>query len=140
MSKSLAISAQNVWKLFGSDPHKYLATQARGKSFDEIRADGYIAGVKDVSIDVFDGEILVIMGLSGLENQHSSDVFLACTTLQVVKSSSRDRILWSSLKKSLLRCVVKKWGWYFNLLASCPTLDGFGEYCLSPRNAGTRSS
>ena len=65
MSKSLAISAQNVWKLFGSDPHKYLATQARGKSFDEIRADGYIAGVKDVSIDVFDGEILVIMGLSG---------------------------------------------------------------------------
>ena len=36
-----------------------------GTSFDQIKSDGYIAGVKDVSIDVFQGEILVIMGLSG---------------------------------------------------------------------------
>jgi glycine betaine/proline transport system ATP-binding protein len=36
-----------------------------GRSFDEIRADGYIAGVKDVSIEVNRGEMLVIMGLSG---------------------------------------------------------------------------
>ena len=36
-----------------------------GKTFDEIRADGYIAGVKDVSVDVSEGEMLVIMGLSG---------------------------------------------------------------------------
>jgi glycine betaine/proline transport system ATP-binding protein len=36
-----------------------------GKSFDDIRADGYIAGVKDVSIEVTRGEMLVIMGLSG---------------------------------------------------------------------------
>jgi len=35
------------------------------RTFDEIRADGYIAGVKDVSIDVARGEMLVIMGLSG---------------------------------------------------------------------------
>ncbi len=33
--------------------------------FDDIRADGYIAGVKDVSVDVGQGEMLVIMGLSG---------------------------------------------------------------------------
>lgn len=36
-----------------------------GHSFDNIRADGYIAGVKDVSVDVGRGEMLVIMGLSG---------------------------------------------------------------------------
>ena len=36
-----------------------------GTSFDQIKSDGYIAGVRDVSIDVFQGEILVIMGLSG---------------------------------------------------------------------------
>lgn len=59
------ISARNVWKLFGSDPHGYLASMPQGRSFDEIRADGYIAGVKDVSIDVAEGEMLVIMGLSG---------------------------------------------------------------------------
>ena len=59
------ISARNVWKLFGPSPEKYLASMPPGKSYDEIRADGYIAGVKDVSIKVDRGEMLVIMGLSG---------------------------------------------------------------------------
>ena len=62
---TLAISAKNVWKLFGADPVRYLGTHARQKSFEQIKADGYIAGVKDVSIKVHLGEILVIMGLSG---------------------------------------------------------------------------
>ncbi len=42
-----------------------MKSMPKGMSFDEIRAAGYIAGVKDVSIDVHKGEMLVIMGLSG---------------------------------------------------------------------------
>lgn len=37
----------------------------QGHGYEDIRADGYIAGVKDVSIEVARGEMLVIMGLSG---------------------------------------------------------------------------
>ena len=59
------ISAKNVWKLFGAKPEQYLANMATGRSFDDIRQDGYIAGVRDVSIEVNKGEMLVIMGLSG---------------------------------------------------------------------------
>ena len=59
------ISCKNVWKLFGPNPQDYLAKMTPGRSFDEIREDGYIAGVKDVSVDVGRGEMLVIMGLSG---------------------------------------------------------------------------
>ncbi|MGB1035098.1 MAG: ATP-binding cassette domain-containing protein, partial [Primorskyibacter sp.] len=59
------ISCQNVWKIFGDDPKAYLKKMPQGHSFDDIRADGYIAGVKDVSIEVARGEMLVIMGLSG---------------------------------------------------------------------------
>ena len=59
------ISAKNVWKLFGPDPEGYLRSMPEGHSYDDIRADGYIAGVKDVSVDVAPGEMLVIMGLSG---------------------------------------------------------------------------
>lgn len=59
------ISCRNIWKLFGPDPRKYLADMTPGRSYDEIRADGYIAGVKDVTVDVGRGEMLVIMGLSG---------------------------------------------------------------------------
>ena len=64
-SNTPVISAKNVWKLFGPDPEGYLAGMKPGMSFDEIREDGYIAGVKDVSIEVARGEMLVIMGLSG---------------------------------------------------------------------------
>ena len=59
------ISCKNVWKLFGFSPEKYLKNLPENKSYEEIQADGYIAGVKDVSVDVFKGEMLVIMGLSG---------------------------------------------------------------------------
>ena len=62
---SPVISAKNVWKLFGENPKSYLKNMPAGHSFDAIRADGYIAGVKDVSIEVSQGEMLVIMGLSG---------------------------------------------------------------------------
>ena len=59
------ISCRNVWKIFGPNPEAYLASMPPGHSFDEIRADGYIAGVKDVTLEVHQGEMLVIMGLSG---------------------------------------------------------------------------
>lgn len=64
-SNTPVISAKNVWKLFGPDPKRYLAKMKSGMDFNSIRDDGYIAGVKDVSIDVSRGEMLVIMGLSG---------------------------------------------------------------------------
>lgn len=59
------ISCRNVWKIFGADPQKFLKTMDSDMSFDDMRAEGYIAGVKDVSMEVRKGEMLVIMGLSG---------------------------------------------------------------------------
>ncbi|MEQ9260932.1 MAG: betaine/proline/choline family ABC transporter ATP-binding protein [Roseovarius sp.] len=59
------ISCRNAWKLFGPNPRQYLRQMPEGHGYDDIRADGYIAGVKDVSLDVARGEMLVIMGLSG---------------------------------------------------------------------------
>ncbi|AVL54886.1 ABC transporter ATP-binding protein [Roseobacter denitrificans] len=65
VASDIVISAKNVWKVFGNNPEAYLKTMTAGRSFDDIRADGYIAGVRDVSVDVSRGELLVIMGLSG---------------------------------------------------------------------------
>ncbi len=65
MTDAPVISARNVWKLFGADPEGYLAKMPQGRSYEDIAADGYIAGVKDVSVEVSKGEMLVIMGLSG---------------------------------------------------------------------------
>ena len=65
LTNAPVISCRNVWKLFGSDPAGFLKSMTPGMSYEEIREAGYIAGVKDVSIDVHKGEMLVIMGLSG---------------------------------------------------------------------------
>lgn len=59
------ISCKNAWKLFGNAPQKYLKNMPKGYTYDEIREDGYIAGVHDVSLDILRGEMLVLMGLSG---------------------------------------------------------------------------
>ncbi|MEH6740486.1 MAG: ATP-binding cassette domain-containing protein, partial [Sulfitobacter sp.] len=59
------ISCKNVWKIFGRNPENFLKNMTPGMSFDDMREAGYIAGVKDVSLDVHKGEMLVIMGLSG---------------------------------------------------------------------------
>ena len=62
---SPVISCKNVWKLFGPNPAEYFESGPQTKSFEDIRSDGYIAGVRDVSLDIYRGEMLVIMGLSG---------------------------------------------------------------------------
>ncbi|KLN59078.1 ABC transporter ATP-binding protein [Kiloniella spongiae] len=59
------ISCKSVWKLFGGNAEKYLASMKKGQSFEQIRQAGYIAAVRDVSLDIARGEMLVIMGLSG---------------------------------------------------------------------------
>ncbi|MHA6346454.1 quaternary amine ABC transporter ATP-binding protein [Roseivivax sp. CAU 1761] len=65
MTDTPVISCRNVWKLFGPDPERYLPTARTGLSFEEIRQAGYITAVRDVSLDVGRGEMLVVMGLSG---------------------------------------------------------------------------
>jgi glycine betaine/proline transport system ATP-binding protein len=65
MTDAPVIAARNVWKLFGPNPVSYLKSMPEGRDYEAIRQDGYIAGVKDVSIKVARGEMLVIMGLSG---------------------------------------------------------------------------
>jgi len=64
-STETVISCRNVWKLFGATPETFLSDMPPGMTYDEIAQAGYIAGVKDVSLDVSRGEMLVIMGLSG---------------------------------------------------------------------------
>ena len=65
MNPDPVISCKKVWKLFGPQPEQFLASLHPNATFEQIREKGYIAGVRDVSVDVQRGEMLVIMGLSG---------------------------------------------------------------------------
>ena len=64
MSEAL-LSCQHVWKLYGDNPKGFLDDHGRAPDLDTIRAAGYIPAVRDATIEVFPGEIVIIMGLSG---------------------------------------------------------------------------
>ena len=60
------ISAKNVWKVFGPHAERILGSPDAELSRSELRAKtGCIAAVRDVSIEVWPGEVFVVMGLSG---------------------------------------------------------------------------
>jgi glycine betaine/proline transport system ATP-binding protein len=60
------ISAQGVWKIFGPSPERLVGTPEADLPRSELRAKtGCVAAVRDVSFDVWPGEVFVVMGLSG---------------------------------------------------------------------------
>jgi glycine betaine/proline transport system ATP-binding protein len=59
------IVCQNVWKLYGPEPRKFLAAHDGNPDLATIKESGYIPAVRNASLEVHEGEIVVLMGLSG---------------------------------------------------------------------------
>ncbi len=60
------IRAEGIWKIFGRNADKVLGTADLELSRAELREKtGCVAAVRDVSFDVYPGEVFVVMGLSG---------------------------------------------------------------------------
>ncbi|MEZ8094248.1 glycine betaine/L-proline ABC transporter ATP-binding protein [Photobacterium swingsii] len=60
------ISVKNLYKVFGPNGKKVLEQVKAGKSKDQILAEtGHTVGLSDINVDVYPGEIFVVMGLSG---------------------------------------------------------------------------
>lgn len=60
------IRVKNLYKVFGPNAKKVLEQVKSGKSKDEILVNtGHTVGLSDINLDIYPGEIFVIMGLSG---------------------------------------------------------------------------
>jgi len=59
------IVCRHLWKVFGPDPVGFLKKHQMQPDAAAFAAEQYIGAVRDVSFDVMENEILVIMGLSG---------------------------------------------------------------------------
>jgi len=60
------IRADGIWKIFGPNAGKIIGTADAELSRSELRQKtGCVAAVRDVSMDVWPGEVFVVMGLSG---------------------------------------------------------------------------
>lgn len=64
VTEKFAVSAKNIYKVFGRRPNEAVERLQHGASRDEITELG-TAAVIDASFDVLPGEIFVVMGLSG---------------------------------------------------------------------------
>ncbi|MFN2257923.1 MAG: glycine betaine/L-proline ABC transporter ATP-binding protein ProV [Desulfuromonadaceae bacterium] len=66
MEGDTKIHVENVFKVFGDHPDKAVEMYQQGMSKDEIFEEtGMTIGVSDASFEIREGEIFVIMGLSG---------------------------------------------------------------------------
>jgi glycine betaine/proline transport system ATP-binding protein len=66
MTAPIKVSIRNLYKIFGADPQSVLAQAKNGIGKTELLEEhGHVLGLKDINIDMGEGETTVIMGLSG---------------------------------------------------------------------------
>ena len=65
MNKLPKLICKNVWKLYGDKPKEFLHQHNNNPDQATIKKAGYIQAIRDASLEVYENEILVVMGLSG---------------------------------------------------------------------------
>src|SRR5215203_4270898 len=121
------LRAEGVWKLFGKNADKVIGTPDADLSRAELREKtGTVVAVKDVSIDVWPGEVFVVMGLSG-----SGKSTLVRTLIRLIEPTAGDiAILGSDVMaadaaklRQLRRHTVSMVFQHFGLLAHRTVVD-----------------
>ena len=59
------LACRNVWKVFGSGAADFLASNRATATAEQLAAAKLVGAVRNVSIEVHEGEIYIVMGLSG---------------------------------------------------------------------------
>jgi glycine betaine/proline transport system ATP-binding protein len=65
MQTTPKIACRNLWKVFGAKPADFMARHKNNPQPSDFKAEGYIGAMRNISFEVYPGEILIIMGLSG---------------------------------------------------------------------------
>lgn len=63
--KPIKLSCDQLWKVYGPNPVGFLDNFPQGPGTEDFTQSGYIGAVRGVSLEVRQGGIFVIMGLSG---------------------------------------------------------------------------
>ncbi|MCP4933903.1 MAG: betaine/proline/choline family ABC transporter ATP-binding protein [bacterium] len=64
-NQSIKLACKDLWKIYGERADKLLRQADGNIDPEELSREGAIAAVREVNLDVYEGEILVVMGLSG---------------------------------------------------------------------------
>jgi glycine betaine/proline transport system ATP-binding protein len=118
---------RSVWKLYGSRERDVLASSAGSPTDEAIAAAGLIGAVRDVSLDVAEGEIFVIMGLSG----SGKSTLVRCMSRLVEPSAGQILFNGSDLLSATPRQMIEirrhRMGMVFQHFALLPHLSVLGN-------------
>lgn len=116
-----SIKVKNVIKIFGDDEKEGLKLLNQGKSKSEIlKKKGMTVGVNDVSFEILENEIFVIMGLSG----SGKSTLLRCLNRLITPTAGEiiidEKDITNLDKKQLREIRQKKFGMVFQNFALFP--------------------
>ncbi len=123
MTGKVQVRCRNIWKIFGDDPKGFMARHDGNPSAEDLARELYIGAVRDVSFDVHEGEILIIMGLSG---SGKSTVIRCITRLNDPTTGSIEfegRDLLSATESELIDIRRHKMGMVFQNFGLLPHRD-----------------
>ena len=121
------IACRGVWKLFGDNAERFLATHSEMPSHDALLDAGLIGAVRDASFSVGEGEIFVIMGLSG----SGKSTLVRCMSRLIEPTAGaiifEDQDLLKTSDKALIEIRRHKMGMVFQHFALLPHLTVLGN-------------
>ena len=123
------IRARNVYKIFGRRPQAIADRMKAGETRQDVEKEG-TAAVIDASFDVHQGEIFVVMGLSG---SGKSTVIRTLNALHPATSGTVEVLGNDLAKLNPQRAQSVAFRTYFHglsALRAVPTLDGHRKRCL----------
>jgi glycine betaine/proline transport system ATP-binding protein len=143
-SASIKLSAQGLWKVYGPKAERYFDPFESPADVDglaaKMRAEGHIPAVMDVSFDVYDGEIFVIMGLSG----SGKSTVVRCLSRLVEPTHGRVKLdnedLLAKSERELIEIRRHKIGMVFQNFSLLPHLTVFENVAFPLKLQGLRFS
>jgi glycine betaine/proline transport system ATP-binding protein len=125
-----ALSARHLWKVFGVEPDAFALDDGAAMPADEMARRGWIAAIRDASIDVMPGEVFVIMGLSG----SGKSTMIRCLTKLIEPTAGKvmfhGRDLLSMPERELTEIRRTRMGMVFQNFALLPNRTVIGNIAL----------
>jgi glycine betaine/proline transport system ATP-binding protein len=125
-----ALSARNLWKVFGVEPNAFAIEDGAAMHTEEMARRGWIAAIRDASIDVMPGEVFVIMGLSG----SGKSTMIRCLTKLIEPTAGKvmfhGRDLLAMPEKELTDIRRTRMGMVFQNFALLPNRTVLGNIAL----------
>ncbi|MWJ29283.1 betaine/proline/choline family ABC transporter ATP-binding protein [Halomonas sp. ZH2S] len=138
-TRNVKIQVSGLSKVFGKQPKKALELRHRGAKRSEIlEKTGQTLGLYDINFDVYEGELLVIMGLSG----SGKSTLIRCLNRLIDASEGEIIIDGENIptlgEKALLECRRRHFSMVFQNFALFPhrTVQQNAEFGLEIRGVG----